>query len=478
MPESGAVLEQAPSEPSSAPPEGESTVSVPEPPSVAALEQAPSEPPSAPPEGESTVSAPEPPSVAALEQAPSEPSSAPPASESTVSASAPPSGVPPAPVTAGQRNGRNVAGWALLLALASIGIAVFSLWQAYDWRAQNADLREEVAKRLQENDNAIIESRALAKREHENLNTVLGKVGALEGQINKSEGHARALETLYEQFARSQEDQIVAEVRQAVDFADQQLRYAGNIETALIALRGAQNRLEQNDHGQFSGLRQALGTDIEKLSRQGTLDMPGTAQRLEHVLEKIDELPPAYSSEISTEKSVSESGENGEGVSGFFSRLADGMWTELRSLVRFERLDENAEPVLLAPEQSAFLRENVKIRLLTARLAMLARDGHSYHADLEKARSWIERFFDMSNEDVKAVVKELRELEAIPVGVIRHELIESATAVRRFQTRGGEPAPTPSPPQQQQAPQQQAPQSPPQNETSDQTEPPAAPTQT
>ncbi|MDR2014262.1 MAG: uroporphyrinogen-III C-methyltransferase [Azoarcus sp.] len=383
-----------------------------------------------------------------FEQVPHEPSSVPPAGESAVSAPAP-SGVPPTPacVATRQKESRNAAGWALLLALASIGIAGFSLWQAYDWRIQNADLREEIAKRLQENDNAFIESRALAQREHESLNTILGKVGALEGQLSKSEGHAKALETLYEQFSRSQEDRIVAEVRQAVEFADQQLQYAGNTETALIALRGAQARLEQNDHGQFAVLRQALRTDIEKLSQQGTPDIPGTALRLERVLEKIDTLPLAYSSKISDEKSVDEPRENEEGVAHFVLRLAGDIWTELRSLVKFERLDTEAEPVLLAPDQSAFLRENVKIRLLTARLAMLARDGHGYAADLKQARGWIDRFFDMRNEDVEAVVEELRKLETIPVGFIRHELIESASAVRRFQTRGGPPSPAPSPPQ-------------------------------
>jgi uroporphyrin-3 C-methyltransferase len=387
-------------------------------------------------------------SDATLEQAPHEPSSVFPAGEPTVSASAPSGGPPTSTsVTTRQRDGRNAAGWALLLALASIGIAGFSLWQAYDWRVQNTELREEIAKRLQESDNAIIESRALARREHESLNSILGKVGALEGQISKSEGHAKALETLYEQFSRSQEDRVIAEVRQAVEFADQQLRYAGNTETALIALRGVQTRLEQNDHGQFAALRQALRTDIEKLSQQGTLDIPGTALRLERVLEKIDALPLTYSGKIPGEGSVGTSGENEEGVASFFLHLAKDIWAELRSLVKFERLNTEAEPVLLAPEQSAFLRENVKIRLLTARLAMLARDGHSYAADLKQVRNWIERFFDMRNEDVEAVVGELRALETIPVGFIRHELIESATAVRRFQTRGGETPPMPSLPQ-------------------------------
>ena len=369
--------------------------------------------------------------------------SEPPADEPTASEPAPamPDTPPmPAPVPAKQ-GGRGAVGWALLLALVSLAIAGFALWQANEWHTQNIGLREEVAKRLQENDQAIGESRVSAQREHESLNTILGKIGALEGQLGKTEGHAKALETLYEKFSRSQEDRILAEVKQAVEFADQQLRYAGNIETALIALRGAKIRLEQNDHGQFASLLQALGMDIEKLSQQGTLDMPGTALRLEQVLGKIDRLPLTYSGEVSPDKHPGRQRVEGEGVAHFIFELAGDVWSELRSLVKFERLDTETEPVLLAPEQSAFLRENLKIRLLTARLAMLARDGHTYATDLERARNWIERFFDIRDEDVKAVISELKTLETMPVGVMRHELIESTTAVRRFQTRGGEPPP-------------------------------------
>jgi len=366
----------------------------------------------------------------------------PPEGESTVFT--PVSPLPEAsPVSAKRAGGGGATGWALLLALAALGVAGFALWQAYEWRSQSVILREEVAKRLQESDQAVGEARARAQQEQESLNTLLTKIGALEGQVSKSEGHAMALEALYQQFSRSQEDRIVAEVQQAVEFAGQQLQYAGNIEMALIVLREAQQRLERNDHGQFTALRQALKTDIEKLSRQDTFDMPRTAERLKDALEKIDKLPLAYYGEVSAERSSVKPVEKveEEGVTNFIRNLAADVWMELRSLVRFERLNTENSPMLLAPEQSAYLRENVKIRLLTARLAMLARDGRSYVTDLERARNSIERFFDMSNGDVKEVVEELRALEAMPVGVIRNELIESATAVGRLRTRGGEPLP-------------------------------------
>ena len=356
-----------------------------------------------------------------------------------ISSSAPLSSTPPS------RSGRSAAtGWALLLALLALIIAAYAVWQAHEWQTQVVTLREDVATRIKDNNSAISEARALVLDEQKNRSALQSRFDALAFQIAKTEGQATALENLYQQFSRSQEDHVVAEVQQAVAIAGQQLQYAGNIQTALIALRAAQSRLEQNDHGhQFAALLSALNADIERLSQQGgTLDIPGTALRLEKLLEKVDNLPLANVGEVSPPtNSLAAPVEENAGFTGFARSLASDLWNDLRNLVRIERLDGKEVSVLLAPEQNTFLRENLKMRLLTARLAMLARDGHTYTTDLARARDWIERFFDLHNPDVRSAVEELHALEALPVRVERYELIESAAALRRFQTRRSEVPP-------------------------------------
>jgi uroporphyrin-3 C-methyltransferase len=94
--------------------------------------------------------------------------------------------------------------------------------------------------------------------------------------------------------------------------------------------------------------------------------------------------------------------------------------------------------VLLSPRESAFLRENLKIRLLTARLALLARDGGTFAADLAQARNWIERFFNAHDPGVQVVAEELRALEALPVRVEHQELALSFNALKLIQARAGE----------------------------------------
>jgi len=88
-------------------------------------------------------------------------------------------------------------------------------------------------------------------------------------------------------------------------------------------------------------------------------------------------------------------------------------WSDLRQLVRVQQMDK-AELPLLPPPQAFFLRENLKLRLISARLALLARDGASYKADLKAAGDWLNRYYDTRNNNVAhaaAVVRNLHEAE-------------------------------------------------------------------
>lgn len=333
-------------------------------------------------------------------------------------------------------------GWAMLLAVVALLAACVAVWLAWDIRGQASGLREETARRLSDGDTIATEARAIARQQQELISSLQGKLGALESKVEETEGQAAALETLYQQFSSSREDSVIAEVEQAVTIAAQQLQLAGNVESALIALQGAETRLAMLDRGQLAPLRRALVSDIDELKQLPVVDVPGIALRLEQLLERADELPLAFTGELKRDDSAPAQVEQSSGVPAldFAKQLALDVWHDLRGLVRVERLDPAAEPVLLAPAQGTFLRENLKIRLLTARLALLARDGRTYAADLAQARSWVERFFNMRDDRVNAALAELRALEAMPVAIERKGLANSFAALRLLQTRSSSPA--------------------------------------
>ena len=69
----------------------------------------------------------------------------------------------------------------------------------------------------------------------------------------------------------------------------------------------------------------------------------------------------------------------------------------MKQLVRIQIMDK-PDVALLSPSQAYFLRENLKLRLLSARHALLARDGPSFKADLDASMDWISRYYDNKSE--------------------------------------------------------------------------------
>jgi len=112
--------------------------------------------------------------------------------------------------------------------------------------------------------------------------------------------------------------------------------------------------------------------------------------------------------------------------------LADA-WAEFRQMVRIERID-HADPGLLAPQQSFFLRENLKLRLVNARLALLARDGKSFREDMRQAQAWLERYFDVRAKPVQGALEVVRTLGAANVAIEPPTLNETLVALRNFKT--------------------------------------------
>ncbi|MDX9885159.1 uroporphyrinogen-III C-methyltransferase [Thauera sp.] len=355
---------------------------------------------------------------------------------------------PPATTGDAGESGRSPAAWwALLLALIAIGGAGWAIWQARDTRVQSVELREELARRLSEGESIATEARGIVRQQQEVIASLQGKLGMLESKVETTEGQAAALEALYQEFSRSREDGVIAEVEQAVALAAQQLQIAGNVEAALIALQEAEARLAIHDRGQLASLRRALARDIDELRQQPVLDVSGLSLRLERLLERADALPLAFEGQLPVDAAVgSEMGpaDSGglagwmAGVWRFTQALTADVWHEVRTLVRVERLDQD-DPVLLAPAQNTFLRENLKIRLLTARLALLARDGRTYEADLAQAKAWVERFFDLREERVQVALNELTELHAVKVRYEPPDLSETFSALRTAQARSGRP---------------------------------------
>jgi len=117
------------------------------------------------------------------------------------------------------------------------------------------------------------------------------------------------------------------------------------------------------------------------------------------------------------------------GRCGGWDRAWRAIWEELKGLVRVERLDAS-DPALIAPEGRVFLRENMKLRLLHARLALLQRDEASFRGDLKAVQGSLERWFDTKQKPVASALQTLAQLNAAAVNVELPTINDSLDAAR------------------------------------------------
>jgi|688.fasta_scaffold95841_2 uroporphyrin-3 C-methyltransferase len=307
-------------------------------------------------------------------------------------------------------------------------VVVVAQW--VDTRMQVGSLQQELARRLADGDAVAKEGRTLARQSQETMTALQAKVAVLEAKLAETQSQAVALEAMYQEISSTRDERLLAEVEQAVVIAMQQLQFAGNVEAALIALQGAEARLARSALPQFLPVRKLIARDIERLKGTPGANISGLSLKIESVVAAVDSLPLAYEQRPKAEAAKPAAAAKPASVD-YWRELGADLWRELRQLVRIERIDQG-DPALLSPNQSFFLRENLKLRLLNARLALLQRDGKVFREEIRQSREQLDRYFDSRARPVQAADATLKALAATDVGFDLPGLAETLAALRNL----------------------------------------------
>lgn len=311
---------------------------------------------------------------------------------------------------------------ALVLALLAVVAGLGFAWNSHDRMVQ---LEVQLARRIGEFDAASREARVAAKAANDALSDLQNRLVTLENRAQETQDQQLALNAMYQDLARSQDERIAADLEQSLLLAQQQLQLAGNVRAALIGLEAAETRLAHLGKPQFATLRAAIAKDIERLKLLPAADIEGLNARLDALIQNVDQLKP----ESETEPATPAVAHPKAGAADTLARLSREAWEEFKGLVRIRRLDHPELP-LLAPSQTYFLRQNLKLRLLSARLALLQRDETGFRADLGAARDWTSRYFNRQDAGSKAFAASLEELLRAPVALKAASISTSLQALR------------------------------------------------
>jgi uroporphyrin-3 C-methyltransferase len=318
-------------------------------------------------------------------------------------------------------NRSNIALIVALLALLLLG------WQWLDARQRNADLELALSRRLSAFETRNKESEILARQAQEATREALAKLDLLEQKLAESQSHQVALEEMYQEMSRNRDEWALADIEQVLLIASQQLQLAGNVKAALAALQTADNRLQRIDRPQFFTLRKAINKDIEQLQSLPLPDVAGISLRLDGLAAEVDQLPLIPGHVGNDEKPAPHM----PLPDGFWQRLGTEAWQDFKQLVRIQNLKKPELP-LLPPTQAYFLRENLKLRLLSARIALLQRNEASFKADLKAAQDWLNSYYDATDKRVRVALASLQQMEQSRLAIDLPDLSASLGAARMF----------------------------------------------
>ena len=297
----------------------------------------------------------------------------------------------------------------------------------YQGRIESSAMRKELAQKLADADAKVREDRHTVAETRDAVSSVQGRLGKIESHLGKIDARLSELATSLQELSRDRNEGSVAEIEQILIVASQQLQLTGNVTAALTALGIAQEKLQRLAQPGLAELRQAVSADRARLQKLATVDTIGISDQLDGLLARVDELPLAMDArpKPGTPSAVGDAGQP------LWKRLLTETWAELKQLVRIQRTDRPEVP-LLAPSEAFFLRENLKLRLLGARVALLARDTQTYRADLGAAQDWMKRYYDMRNDAVARSVEMLSGLRAIDLSPEVADISASLEAMRKY----------------------------------------------
>jgi len=303
-------------------------------------------------------------------------------------------------------------------AVAAVSLAANALlWQKL------STIQEALARQSQDASTQAVEARTIARQAQEQATETSARLTVQETRVNEVALQRSQLEELMQSLSRSRDENLVVDIESSLRLAQQQAQLTGSLEPLVAALKTAQQRIERAAQPRLAPVQRAIGHDLQHITSSTVADTTGLLARLDDLVRQVDELPlqNAVAQAAATRRMNAQAAASGgadapppAGQAWWQAALQRG-WEvvrdEARSLVRVSRIDQ-PDAILVAPDQAFFLRENLKLKLLNARLGVLARQLDSARADLGAASTALNKYFDPASRRTQNAATALQQAQA------------------------------------------------------------------
>ena len=293
---------------------------------------------------------------------------------------------------------RVLSGVAVLLATVGLVVA-FLLWQRLNLTQQ------ELSRRSQDAGVQAGQARSMAEQSQQLTQTLQARLTLAEARLSEVGLQRSQLDELMASLSRSRDDTLVHDLSSNLRLAHQQAQLTGSLAPLVAALQSADERIARAAQPRLNPVQRAIARDLERLQLAPLNDVTAAVMRIDELSRQVDDWPlinaqPLELAVLEPVQLASIAETQPEGWLGVLGQWWKNSWqwlwlqaeSQFSSLVRISRID-SPEAALMAPDQAYFLRENIKLRLLNARLALMARQGDVVKADLQMVQVLLQRYF-------------------------------------------------------------------------------------
>ncbi len=343
-----------------------------------------------------------------------------------------------------------------LVALIIAGGAIAAGYTAY----QQLNIQQSaLSQRVDSTEQSVATIESTSNNSLSKAETLNSRVSSLEGQVNSGLSQIKqnvnselsqlkqnavstqsqlqqinaAIDKLNETLKKKHDDEwLAAEARHLIKIANHQAQLNYNPKAAMAALEAADQRLRDAADPALLEVRKSLTDNIIALRGVSELDITGIALTLNQLENRVAQLSftsavgkPATEHTATTEAS----GADISSVDGFFAKI----WGEIKGLVSVRHDDSKTTSAMLPPGQQFFLQQNLRLKLETARLALLQRDTQTFQDTLATANQWLKTYFDTDTTAVANMINSLAPYEKLDLQPAIPDISSSLRALDSWQ---------------------------------------------
>ncbi|MDR3371149.1 uroporphyrinogen-III C-methyltransferase [Rhodoferax sp.] len=313
---------------------------------------------------------------------------------------------PPASATTNAPTlGRSLTLGVGVLAIAAL-LASVMLWQKV------SNIQTQLALQSADAQSKSQEAQTLSKQSLSQAQDAVARVAVLDARLSEVALQRSQLDELMQSLSRSRDENLVVDIEASLRLAQQQADLTGTVEPLLAALKTADQRVARAAQPRMALLQRALTRDIERVKSAAVSDTPTMLVKLDELVHMADDLVLANAvGPLKKVKAAGDSESTANKPLEKWQKVLQQVLGDARNLVRVSRI-ETPEAALLSPEQSFFVRENFKLRLLNARLGLLSRQITSARADLVVAQDALGKYFDHNARSTRTATALLQQVQS------------------------------------------------------------------